>query len=121
MISRAQVKKATPRRQKKPIFILVLIAIIGIPVWQVWVRKGSKVGAAAQAVEAKTDDQQKRDDALVSALVRDEETHLALMPRMRLLSASIYSSRQLPGAAEEVFAANASVADLGHWSRGRGR
>ena len=69
MKSRAQVKKATPRRQKKPIFILVLIAIIGIPVWQVWVRKGSKVGAAARAVEAKTDEQQKRDDALVSALV----------------------------------------------------
>ena len=67
-----------------------------------------------QSAGAGAEDQQKKnDDALVSALVRDEETHLALMPKIRLLSASIHSGLQLPGAAAEVFAPGVQVRDLG--------
>jgi hypothetical protein len=114
--SRSQAKKAAPRRSNKPIVIVLIVVAVGIVAWQVSVQRASEVsagGAAGQLAPANSDEQKRRDDALVSALVRDEETHLALMPKMRLLSASVYSSRELPGAAAEVFAPSASVADLG--------
>ena len=53
------------------------------------------------------------DDAVVRTLVREEETYLALAPKMKALSESIMDLR-LPGPrANSVFAPNVVLSDLG--------
>ena len=91
--------------RRQSVFALLLLALsLVVPVWK---KMDRRPGSAAISPEVAAI----RDAAVISALVRSEETSLALSSKMSALSRGLLNLR-LPGV-DAVFASSVSVTDLG--------
>lgn len=110
--------KGAPWRRTVLPWLLLALLVVSYPVWRLLTRRPASPTASPNSVRANatpTPSAAKSDDAVISALVRDEETLLILARKMALLSRSLMELR-LPGASPEalsVFAREVSVTELG--------
>lgn len=94
--------------------ILVLLALV-FPAWQLFNPKPPKIAVQESAVVVDSAYTNIADDAVISALVADEETLLVLAQKMNILSQGLLDLR-LPGLAAEatnVFGASVKITDIG--------
>ena len=94
--------------------MLVLLAL-AYPAWKIARRPSPEAGLPGRAPATEAVTEVKGDDALISALVADEETCLVLTRKLRALSLGMLDLR-LPGPAAEassLFAPSVTIVDIG--------
>ena len=110
----------TRRNPGPQVFLLLLLLASAYPVWRMFLRAPQEASAGGRAAAVSAVSPEQSDAALISALVTDEETYLALTRKMNLLSRSLFDLR-LPGSGADsrsVFAPSVTKVDLGPASMG---